>query len=72
MRISYLGKVSVNDIFDCQMCDQKSKDKYLATPEAVTLVDWDKMFLCKKCARREIGSRSSNKWKDIHEKRTDS
>ena len=40
MQISYLGKVSVNDIFGCQMCGHKGREKYLATPEAVTLVDW--------------------------------
>ena len=72
MRIKYLGKVSVNDIFKCQMCDHKGRERYVAEPEAVTLVDWDKLFLCKKCARREAGSRNAKKWNQIHEERADS
>ena len=67
MKISYLGKVRVNDIFECQMCGQKSRDKYVATPEAITLVDWSRLFICKKCARRETGSRNAKKWNKIHE-----
>ena len=69
MRIKYLGKVSVNDIFECQMCGQKGREKYVSTPEAVTLVDWDRLYLCKKCARRETGSKNVKKWSKIHEER---
>ena len=67
MKVSYLGKVKGNDIFECQMCHQKGRDKYLATPEATTLVDWDKLYLCKKCARRETGSKNVKKWNKVHE-----
>ena len=70
MKISYLGKVSVNDIFGCQMCGHKGREKYLATPETVTLVDWREMYVCKKCARRETGSKNAKKWNKIHEEVT--
>ena len=72
MQISYLGKVRVNDIFECQMCGHKGREKYLATPEAVTLVDWRELHVCKKCAKREVGGRNAKKWNKIHEERTDS
>ena len=72
MKISYLGKVSVNDIFGCQMCGHKGREKYLATPEAVTLVDWREMHVCKKCAKREVGGRNAKKWNKLHEERADS
>ena len=72
MKISYLGKVNVNDIFGCQMCGHKGRDKYLATPESITLVDWREMHVCKKCAKREVGRRNAKKWNKIHEERTDS
>ena len=72
MKISYLGKASVNDIFGCQMCGHKGREKYLATPQAVTLVDWREMYVCKKCAKREVGGRNAKKWNQIHEERTDS
>ncbi len=72
MKISYSGKVSVNDIFACQMCGHKGRDKYIATPEATTLVDWDKLLLCKKCARRENGSKNKKRWDRIHEEHNSS
>tara|TARA_R100001530_G_scaffold121926_1_gene89437 strand:- start:3263 stop:3493 length:231 start_codon:yes stop_codon:yes gene_type:complete len=72
VRISYLGKVKVNDIFQCQMCGHKGRDKYLATPQAVTLVDWDRLLVCKKCARREVGGNNGKGWNKIHEERADS
>ena len=72
MQIRYLGKVRVNDIFECQMCGQKGREKYIATPEAATLVDWNKLNLCKKCAKREVGSRNIKKWEEIHEERANS
>ena len=72
MKISYLGKVKVNDIFICQMCGHKGREKYLATPEAVTLVDWRELYVCKKCAKREVGGRNAKKWNKLHEERADS
>ena len=67
MRIKYSGKVKVNDIFACEMCSQKGRDKYLATPEVPTLVDWKSLQICKKCARREAASKNVKKWNKIHE-----
>ena len=54
------------------MCGHKGREKYLATPETVTLVDWREMHVCKKCAKREVGGRNAKKWNQIHEERTDS
>ena len=72
MKISYLGKVKVNDIFRCQICGHKGREKYVATPESISLVDWDSMIVCKKCAKRETGSRNAKKWSRMHEERADS
>ena len=54
------------------MCGHKGREKYLATPEAVTLVDWRELYVCKKCAKREVGGRNAKKWNKIHEERADS
>ena len=67
MRIKYLGKVSVNNIFNCQMCEQISKEQYVAKPNIPSLVDWSEMTICKNCARREIGSKNKKEWNRIHE-----
>ena len=72
MQIKYSGKVRVNDIFKCQMCGQKGRDKYIAKPEVGTLVDWKTLLLCKKCARRETGSKNVKKWDKVHEERAGS
>ena len=66
MRIKYLGKVSVNDIFNCQICRQIGKEKYIATPDMPKLVDWKELIVCKKCARREVGSKNKAKWEKLH------
>ena len=67
MRIKYLGKVSVNDVFSCQTCGQMSKEKYVATPSISSLVDWSEIKVCKNCARREVGSKNKKGWDNIYE-----
>jgi len=66
MKISYIEKVSVSDIFACQVCGHRGRDKYLATPEAVALVDGRELHVWKKCARREMGSKNIKRWNKIH------
>ena len=66
MRIKYLGKTSVEDIFNCQMCGQISKEEYVAKPSIPSLVDWSKLDVCKSCARREVGSKNKKEWSKIH------
>ena len=67
MRIKYTGKVSVDDMFNCQTCGQMSKEKYVATPSISSLVDWSEIKVCKNCARREVGARNKKEWSRIHE-----
>ena len=66
MQIKYIGKVNVDDIFNCQICYQISKEEYLATPSIPDLVDWKELKICKKCARREIGGKNKRRWDRIH------
>ena len=63
MKVSYLGK----QIFTCQMCKGHGKEQYMATPDVPKLVGWKSMLLCKKCARREFGSKKTKAWKVMHE-----
>ena len=63
MIVSYKGKERVK----CEMCHQMSSDKYLATPDIPGLVDWDIINLCKKCAKRETGSKNKKRWEQMHE-----
>ena len=70
MKIKYLKKLSVHDIFECQMCSQKGREQYIATPSLPSFADWDKLNICKKCAKREMGSRNTKEWKRMHEERT--
>ena len=67
MKVSYIARVGVSDMFACQMCGNRGRDRYLATPDSVTLVDWRELYVCKRCARREVGSKNIKKWKKIHE-----
>ena len=50
------------------MCDSYSDKRYKATPTIPSLVDWTEMYLCTKCARREIGTKNVKGWKRIHDK----
>ena len=68
MRINYSGKLSINNMFKCEMCSSTDRDKYIATPEMPKLVHWYEMEICKKCARREIGSKNNKEWERIHER----
>ena len=68
MIIKYSGKVGVNDIFKCQICGELGKDKYIATPSIPALVDWKKLTICKRCARREIGGKNKKGWDRVHER----
>ena len=70
MRIKYLGKVSVDDIFNCQICGQISKEAYTAKPSIPSLVNWSEISACKNCARREVGSKNKKEWSRIHEEST--
>ena len=63
MKVNYLGK----QIFTCEMCSQSGTEQYRATPEIPKLVGWESMSLCKKCARREFGSKRAKAWKAMHE-----
>ena len=58
MVISYIG----TGYEKCDMCHSQTKEKYLALPHLPSLVDWSEMILCKKCARRESGSKNKKKW----------
>jgi len=60
--ISYIGKGHDK----CDMCSQFTNVKYLAVPHLPTLVDWSELILCKKCARREVGSKNKKKWDIIN------
>ena len=63
MRVSYLGK----NVFKCQMCGSYGKEQYTAKPHLPKLVDWDTLLLCKKCARREHGSKNIKEWNRLHD-----
>ena len=66
MRIKYLGKASINNMFKCQMCTIRGRDRYSAVPQLPSLVDWNELIICKKCAKREVGSRNKKEWERIH------
>jgi len=61
--IKYLGKSQ----FKCQMCDSFGREQYIAKPEIPALVDWKSLLLCKKCAKREFGSKKAKAWKEMHD-----
>ena len=61
--ISYIGKIN----FTCQMCSGYGRDQYIAKPQLPKLVDWKALLLCKKCARREFGSKRAKEWKALHD-----
>ena len=68
MRIKYSRETGVNDIFKCQICGALSKEEYIATPSIPSLVDWEELKICKKCARREIGSKNKKGWDRVHKR----
>ena len=50
------------------MCEERSGERYIATPDIPMLVDWKELYLCKKCARREHGSKNKEAWERMHER----
>ena len=66
--LKYIGPVSMNP-FKCTTCDKMSKQKYLIKPHpAMAYLSDDKRWreICKKCARREIGSKNKKGWDKLH------
>ena len=51
------------------MCGNNVNKRYKAVPSIRALVDWDEMFICNKCARREVGTKNVKKWRELHENR---
>lgn len=51
------------------MCGSRGKNEYIAVPSAPSLVNWDKLIICKNCAKREHGSKNKIKWETLHERR---
>tara|TARA_R100000664_G_C2745637_1_gene133423 strand:- start:1411 stop:1575 length:165 start_codon:yes stop_codon:yes gene_type:complete len=49
------------------MCDSFGREQYIAKPEIPALVDWKSLLLCKKCAKREFGSKKAKAWKEMHD-----
>jgi len=68
MNIEYIGKGSMYDYFNCDICDSRSREKFKVIPSLPTLASWEKMHCCKKCAQREIGSKNKKKLIAIMEK----
>ena len=63
MNVKYLGK----EAFSCDMCSQIGREKYKAVPTIPSLVNWKEMSICKKCARREVGSKNKKGWDKVHD-----
>jgi len=72
--VTFEGSVKVNEYFPCQMCGETSKFKYLKYPHPSVQHLYngeDKLPLniCKKCAKREIGSKNKKGWDKLHEQK---
>ena len=63
MKVSYVGK----DGFICEMCNQLGRDRYVGAPDIPSIVDWKSIALCKKCAKREVGSKNKKVWDRMHD-----
>jgi|TARA_Y100000310_G_C20525870_1_gene736002 hypothetical protein len=69
--IKFIGAVGVN-IFPCKMCGKNAKFKYMKYPHpavAELLTDREPLEICRKCAKREIGSKNKKAWDKIHEEK---
>ena len=69
--IKFIGAVGVN-VFPCKMCGKTAKFKYMKYPHpavARLLTDSKPMEICRKCAKRETGSKNKKKWDAIHEEK---
>ena len=52
----------------CAMCKQQAPNvQYLWIGSAANLTGYNLMVICKKCARREIGSKSLKKWELLND-----
>lgn len=75
--IEYLGAVGIN-LFRCKMCDKLSKFKYLKFPHPAIInimpeESKEGIVICRKCAKRELGSKNKIGWEKLHgEKKADS
>ena len=68
--LKYEGPVSM-DPFKCSFCAQLSKHEYLRKPNSAIahLMDDNRwVSICKKCARKEIGSKNIKGWRKLHAK----
>jgi hypothetical protein len=55
--------------FNCTTCGQRSTQKYLLKPHpavAKLLETRDWREICKKCAKREVGSKNKKGWERLH------
>lgn len=69
--INFVGAVGVN-IFPCEMCGTMAKFKYMKYPHPAVvnfLIDKEPMEICRKCAKRELGSKNKKEWDAIHEEK---
>ena len=62
MKISYIGK----GYDKCDMCHSTTKEKYLAEQHLPSISNWSELIICKKCAKRENGSKNKKRWEAIH------
>ena len=69
--ILFVGAVGIN-IFPCKMCGKAAKFKYMKYPHPAVvdlLVNKEPIEICRKCAKRELGSKNKKKWDAIHEEK---
>ncbi len=64
----YKGPCKMNP-FQCTTCGQRSIQKYIIKPHPaiINLVE-DKRWrnICKKCAKKEVGSKNKRGWEALH------
>ena len=71
--IEYIGAVGIN-LFRCNMCNKLSKFKYLRFPHPAIIKimpeeNQGSIEICRKCAKRELGSKNKIKWEKLHEEK---
>ena len=71
IHVSYEGKAKVDEFFPCQMCGKISKFKYLkyihpAIRHLFLGEEKPPLKICRKCAKREIGSKNKKGWEKLH------
>ena len=69
--IEYIGAVGIN-VFRCNMCNKMAKFKYMKSPHpavARLVIDTTPVAICRKCAKRELGSKNKLAWDEIHEEK---